>query len=290
LDDLPKDFGISGLIWIGTSREYTYERGWTSTIIYKGSHADVEGSAQAWAAKGYSVSTEHVEGTPKSTLRVTVGGLTPADEPPPVTPNPDVPAPPIIWSLIATDEETNMAQHPLVTDKLDDLTTTQLSDIYKWVKAIKGGTNMAEPPWFADADNRIIKEYARGVARDNLTTFHQTRWVLRKVQVVAPNSSLKQQHAKALYVFTTAELIAAESIPATIRFNLPDGEWLKLAGTTEQLQDGRFQFTQEFLFGTAGDWDDEKIPVYIPSFVADQPPGLPQPGYPEPPPEPPPGR
>lgn len=269
MDNLPEQFGLTGLVWQGTTREFSTDRGWNSIIHYKGDHADIEAEAETLAAQGYSLSTEPITGTPKSLLHVNMGGVLFSHAGPPTFPNPDVPLPPVIWTLTATAENVDLRLHKTFRAELAITPTDTLAVVNNYIQGVLTGRISTYGP---EPGSPKVQRYVHLVNR-GVNSFYTTRWILRKVQIVAPNTSLKHSVTYVLNVFTTEQLKIHESIPATIVFVLPDGEWLKLAGTTEQLQDGRFQFTQEYYYGFEGDWDNTPpYPLYPSAPIVVPPP------------------
>jgi len=77
-------------------------------------------------------------------------------------------------------------------------------------------------------------------------TFLVSQWVLRRTTVIAANSTIKPALRNINKVFTTQQLRDIEGVPGTIRFDLPEGEWLKRTPTFEQTAADKWTIKQEW--------------------------------------------
>ena len=240
MDNLPKEFGIAGLYELVPARHFTASQGWQILRRFKGNHDACIAAGTGYANLGYEVSVEPIEGTPKSILTVSESGSDLVVE--------------SVWTLLANAEDATLWLHPRVSVWTKAMSIDGLAQFRKDVNDILNGEtpiNIAGLP--ADLQTFIH------LLAEGLDTFYLTRWVLRNSRVVAANTSLRPNQANTLRVFTTAELQADESIPPSIIFQLPLGDWLKQCGTTEQLSDGRFQFGQEWWWRESGGWDERLL-------------------------------
>jgi hypothetical protein len=80
-----------------------------------------------------------------------------------------------------------------------------------------------------------------------------SQWVLRHTIIIAANSTIKPSLINVGKVFTTQMVQLIENIPATLKFDLPQGWWLKRTPTVEQTSADKFTITQEFWHGDAFD-------------------------------------
>lgn len=91
----------------------------------------------------------------------------------------------------------------------------------------------------------LINSLAKGVESKSISQF-----VLRRVLVVASNTSIKPAYDGVNKIWTTENLNTDPStggeIPGTILFVLPGGYWLKRTPTVEQQTYDKWQITQEW--------------------------------------------
>lgn len=73
-------------------------------------------------------------------------------------------------------------------------------------------------------------------------------YVLRRTVIVAPNagSALKPVDSNNNKILTTAQLTTLESLPAALKFNVPDGYWLRRTPRIAQQSNNRWQIIYEF--------------------------------------------
>lgn len=102
------------------------------------------------------------------------------------------------------------------------------------------------------AIERLIGEMAMG-----FESYSVSQFVLRRITVIASNSTIKPSLVNVNKVYSTAELKNAELIPETIRFDLPGGQWLKRTPTADQTAADKWTITQEW-------WFSERFSLYYP--------------------------
>jgi hypothetical protein len=89
--------------------------------------------------------------------------------------------------------------------------------------------------------NLLVNQMSLGVE-----AFTVSQYVLRRVLIIAANSSIKPSLEHVGEIYRTAELVQAEAVPGTIRFDLPEGYWLKRTPTVDQMSLDKWQITQEW--------------------------------------------
>jgi len=87
----------------------------------------------------------------------------------------------------------------------------------------------------------LISAFAQGIE-----SYPHSQWVLRHVLVIAANSSIRPSLVNVGRMYTTDMLRAVESIPDTLKFDLPSGWWLKRTATVEQTAADKFTIAQEY--------------------------------------------
>lgn len=99
-----------------------------------------------------------------------------------------------------------------------------------------------EPGEVDDVIDNLIGSIVRGVESFPLSTY-----VLRKTQVVVPNSELSPGFEGSNDIVTTARLKVDEpTIPKNLFDTLPDGYWQKKTPQATQGTDGRWTYRREF--------------------------------------------
>src|SRR5438876_1523946 len=105
-------------------------------------------------------------------------------------------------------------------------------------------------------DALFLAEFMGMLAR-GVQNFETTQYVLRRVQTAPAGATLKANDKNVLKVFKSGnppdgsdvpfiDIVIAENIPDTIRWEMPEGFWTKQTPTVEQQGDGRYQITQEW--------------------------------------------
>jgi hypothetical protein len=200
---------------------------------------------ESWAAQGFEVSIDPIENSPKSLVTATLAGTEDGD------PDADVQS---IWTLNANTVDRSLWEHPKVTVWTRAMSTEGLAQFRADVNAILAGEVPIDITGLPADLQTFIKLIGEGT-----DSYQKTEWVLRNTRIVSPFTSLRPNQENTMKVFTTAELDLVEDVPDTILFQLPAGDWLKLTGTTEQMQDGRFQFSQEWWWRESTGWDQRLI-------------------------------
>lgn len=152
------------------------------------------------------------------------------------------------WTLEGNDLEKSILEHPDVLAAFPDTDPqaranlrADLDEVMSGDKTVQAMLDATTVPEQQEMINQLVNQMALGV---EATTVSQ--YVLRRVLVIASNSSIKPSLEHVGEIYTTAELVAAEAVPATIRFDLPEGFWLKRTPTVDQMSLDKWQITQEW--------------------------------------------
>lgn len=255
--------GTLGPIELPSIEGWDPRTGGSITRRFKGDQTLVRALALTHKAAGARIELMPPEEGGYSELRATYGA---SDTQPPGEPLADV------WTLLGNDLEKDLWTHPKIRAEIAKATNPEdLAQIKGEIEMlVKGegevthsdgevyaltfdhiyaihidplGPGMVEATWRA-----FVGALSRGE-----TSYVVSQWVLRHSLVVAANTSIKPTITNIDKVYTTAGLQSAEAIPATIKFDLPTGQWLKKAPTVEQESADKWRITQEWWF--AEEWD-----------------------------------
>lgn len=147
------------------------------------------------------------------------------------------------WELDGDDLETTLWAHPKMVAATAGDTVTESIQLRVLVDKILSG-EVAEIPGTTDIDE-MVKRLAAGTE-----SYLESKYVLRKVETVRKNSSIRPSFANVNRVFNYATLISAE--PSLSYQNLIQASgltnlnWLKGTPRVRPTQDGLWQIEQEF--------------------------------------------
>lgn len=227
----------------GEVRGYSWNprTGYQQIVVYTGTPAQIEAAASTAIGNGYSVRYVPDSNGTYSTLEVTYGAAETQD---PATPLSDE------WSLVGNDLEKSIFEHPSVVAGQDGWSASDKLRFRSLAEAFSRGEYTSIDD-LVDFTNRVsgsyalfdsvIAELAKGVEAYTVSQF-----VLRHSVVITSNSTIKPALDNVGKVYTTSALESAENIPATLKFNLPDGVWLKRTPTVEQYGSDKWTVTQEY--------------------------------------------
>jgi hypothetical protein len=209
--------------------------GWQSTRRWRGTLDTLATAVNTLQASGYRITIEPDPDSPYATLSATVAG--PEDGTSPDT------SLLTTWALLGNDLEKDTIELPKVQAALVTLSDSGLSNFRKDLQA---ALDAFTPP---DATPFALDAIMTGLYRSKLRgveSYAVSQFVLRRTTFASVLASYKPSLANIGRIYTTAALTAAEQIPNTLRFDLPDGYWLKRTPTWEQQDADRAQITQEW--------------------------------------------
>lgn len=146
------------------------------------------------------------------------------------------------WSLQGNDLSKDIFTHP-------GFQALGL-DQQKYLREVRGGD---------DSNVALIDAGAPALFLDlvvyRVETYTVSQWVLNLSAVLAPTWSgpISVAHVGAVYE-DTASLRATESVPTSLAFPLPSGQWLKRTPSFRARTDGRWDYSQEWWH--ADEWVD----------------------------------
>ena len=152
------------------------------------------------------------------------------------------------WTLAGNDLEKSLLEHPDVLAAFPDTNPqaranlrSDLDDVMSGEKTVQEMLDATTDPTQQAMINLLVNQMSLGVE-----AFTVSQFVLRRVLIIAANSSIKPSLEHVGEIYTTAELVQAETVPGTIRFELPEGYWLKRTPTVDQMSLDKWQITQEW--------------------------------------------
>jgi len=232
--------GINGLTEQPTRREYDPRDGWSTLVTYHGPTAAVQGVIPNLVNQGLRFSEFPVQDGVRG-IEIRFSDARDGAAPPT---NPDDEQT-TTWELVGND---------LNKDLFDHANYTALPDANK--KTLKDYRNGAKK--IDDADVTALTGNAqkfRDLITKGVEGYTVAQYILRKTGVVALDwSGTFGVTNVGDYYATTADLTTAELVPATLKFSMPSGEWLKRTPTIRQNRDGRWVGTQEWWH--ADTWSD----------------------------------
>jgi hypothetical protein len=182
------------------------------------------------------------------------------------------------WSLVGNDLEKSIWDHPRIKEELDKAVTDENGTIVAKVAYVRAAVDAFArgEATIVDSDgdeypltyeyiiNSLVAELGGtpNVATweafiksrcSGVESYSVSQWVLRHTIIIAANSTIKPSLINVGKVFTTQMVQLIENIPATLKFDLPQGWWLKRTPTVEQTSADKFTITQEFWHGDAFD-------------------------------------
>ena len=263
--------GTDGLIELTpTAWTYSPATGQLAVRRFKGPHADAEAYAESLIGTGIEVMLEPIEGTPLSIVTIRdvagTGGGGGVDS------NVET-----VWTLQPQIEEISVFLHPKVQAdvgrlpqnsydfktllkiirgedvKVQSTTTVRLDDVT--IVALSKGASWTMEYALARLRNLPNVLLAANLYLNGVENYQTTRASLRKSRVVSPNSSITADWDGVGKIYSTRRLVSLERIPNAIIGTLEDGDWYKCSGNVEQMGDGRFTISTEWLYREKGGWD-----------------------------------
>jgi hypothetical protein len=161
------------------------------------------------------------------------------------------------WELVGNDLEKELWELPKVVEALSTLTLTKRRRIRIEVESWLTGPLVVGDVTYSDWDayiayaeltadqaeilKELVTERIRGVQ-----AWTVSQWVLRRTLIIAANSTIKPALSDVGKVRSTTTLKSEENIPSTVKFDLPEGFWLKRTPTFTQTAADKWTITQEW--------------------------------------------
>lgn len=229
-------------------RTYDPTTGWYIRRRYKGTPQQMEIIRAQLIAQGVRFEDDDKDGGYETVTAVFMG------------PTPDMPQPhdqPLIskWDLVGNTLEKDLWSHPSIKERFDELNDPPgpdgyPTDTYAQLKRdiedlVAGEKAFSDLAWWPDAFP-VVKGFVRALMR-GVTHYPISQYVLRNTLLVAENYSLKPDLARVYKAMTSAQLRTFYSIPATIKFNLPEsGYWVEQTPTVENEAAGEYKILREW--------------------------------------------
>lgn len=234
--------GYNGLTQQPERREYDPKEGWITFVPYHGPIAAVQGVIPALVQQGLRFSEFPVQdGVRGIEIRYSNAqdGAAPATDP-----NDEQT---VTWELLGNDLNKDIFDSDTFSGStLDDSDRENL-------RGLRDGTVRSTHNVIVNMTGDPAK--FRDLIKKGVESFTVSQYVLRRTGVV----SLDWQGTFGIsnvgkYYSTTTDLNDEENVPATLKFSLPSGQWLKRTPSVRQNRDGRWVSTQEWWH--ADTWSD----------------------------------
>ena len=246
-------FGNPSIQLVRTRREYAEQSGYSTVQVYRGIVADLEGQFGILEEiKGVRFSLTPEDRGPFGTLEVRLpdaadGGDKSKAEPMSVQ-----------WDLQSNTYEKSLLEAPGMTEDLAAKVQAALNRVQNQnvlpsaILAENTGTGLG-----SDVANTIFKLMCKRVV-----AFYTFAFVLVRNATLASGFAQKWPVSNVGKRYTTAQLIAAENVPNDLKFNLPEGEWLKAAPTISNSSKGQTNVVNTWIYALV--WDHDVYPAFTP--------------------------
>ena len=225
--------GYPGLVKQPSEREYIPGEGWETVEEWHGSQGAVDGFISQLLQFNYRLRRFRVEGATygvEARIPDAQDGSAPAADP-----DDDQT---VTWELIGNDLEKDLFDAPKYialsgTEKivLDELRQTRNFE--------NQNLSVINPNTDGERFKDLIEKGAQA--------YPVSQYVLRRNATVSPDwpGTFAIANVNKFYA-TTAALIAAENVSASLKFALPDGMWLKRTPTVSEQRNGRVEAVNEW--------------------------------------------
>jgi hypothetical protein len=161
------------------------------------------------------------------------------------------------WELVGNDLEKDLWELPKVINALAPFVISDRRQIKADVEAWLAGTLVVNgipvTDWtdfctrseFTQSQNDVLTDLVTDRIR-GVEAWTVSQWVLRRTLIIAANSTIKPALADVGRVRSTTTLKAEENIPSTVKFDLPEGFWLKRTPTFTQTAADKWTISQEW--------------------------------------------
>lgn len=251
--------GSTGPVELRPIKRWDSRSGDTIVRRFRGDEFQISALAAYHKSEGRSVENQPDEDGAYHTLMVTLGSEDSQPENQPLSDQ---------WLPVTNTLEKHLWEHPKITKELDKIpwSTVEKAEtankLKRWMEDwLSGATEVQIAGGSTEPLNLSVFETlvtSLGMTWSVFFGYLQARikgveaWpisqhVLRHSLVIAANSSLRPSRVNVGKIFTTAELKSVEAIPDNIKFDMPNGYWLKQSPTgPEQVASGKWTIVQEY--------------------------------------------
>jgi hypothetical protein len=179
------------------------------------------------------------------------------------------------WELVGNDMEKTLWECPAIRVELDkikgDFRLHEIAKLRRLCDAVADGEGTSDDPAHLESkvdatpeeviiacaflDNISATPFLNYIRSkvNGVVSWTVSQWVLRNTKLIANNSTIKPSLLNVGKVYSTEQLRTVELIPATIKFDLAPGFWLKRTPTIEQTAADKWTIVQEWWHGDAYD-------------------------------------
>lgn len=241
--------GTAGLIQQPDA--FTFSSGQGQRIVQRwiGNFADAQTAYLGYVAIGVSASLEPMEGG-KAMVSVVLGDQ--SDEPL------------VVWTLDTHLESVSALEAPPVKERINVRDVIAGRATFFEFSQDLNRVALGQPAMhtYTGADKPLEDGLAE-VALRKESSFFRVGATLRKARVVAANTAHVADWRNVMKYISTANLIACESITATIVGTLSAGDWLKTPAGVLPRGDGLYTVTTEWIYQLPGGWSSYFYGSYI---------------------------
>lgn len=230
--------GDPGITELEAERTYDSRNGWRTVRRWKGTKDAVNAFIPTVVIDGSSIRIIPEQGSPLAVLEAWFDN---AQDGSALTADSQIQT---VWSVLGNDLEQDIFEHSKFSALADGVRTI--------LKQYRDGSAT-----YNEAYSLLSVASAPSDAYEFLDSLEQHEFsytkaqvVLRRSKLVSGFATLSAINANANEVYTRAQLITAESIPAAVQAEMPaTGIWLARTGQKEQQSNGKYQVTQEWWHG-----------------------------------------
>lgn len=233
--------GAPGLTEQPPEKEYIPNRGWETVRIWYGTEQACYGFASQLIQTGYRIRISRVENLTygiEARIPDAQDGATPPN-------NPDDQQV-VTWELVGNDLNKSLFDH-------DDFESIPLEDDKQTLRDLRDGRKSFTSD-FATLLTGTAAQF-RDLLAKGVQGFTVSQYVLRRTGTVPLdwNGQFAMTNVGKVYT-STSQLETEESVPATLNFVMPSGQWLKRTPSIRQQRDGRWTINNEWWH--ADEWSD----------------------------------
>jgi len=250
----------------GEVRGYSWNprTGYQQIVVYTGTPDALEAISSSAISNGYSVRYVPDSQGGYSSLEVTYGAAETQD---PAVPLSDE------WSLEGNDLEKSIFEHPNALAEFEQwpfgLSDPSIAPFRSTVERYVRGEIESLEDELATLINALKRPQILDLAHEmaailgmGVESFTVSQYVLRRTRIVTSTTDIKPVVTNTGKVYSQAAMESEEGgIPATLKFNLPDGVWLKRTPTVTQYGADKWQIVQEY-------WHADRFLTWLYEVVA----------------------